>query len=318
MPAAKYARSYLQNDRSLSAETISKFQVGYNPKGRSLCNEIEALGRDPGPLMSKTGLDYFGGYIVFPILKGQKAVSATSRFPGSHSFRNHLHLAEAIPIVFNWNAINEPTIYVVEAPICAMSMYQAGLNAVAVLGAYATGKRLLSSGVNPEQRVILVPDNDQSGNGFEMAVSGAAQLWEAGIHNLYIIKPEILAPFKDINQILVEKGADFISKLIIGKEFPIDRLPEFQMKLEKAREITNIQPHYELSQSEEKGNIIELLSRYGQIKKSGNRFIMCCPIHGENNASLVIYPETNTWFCFGCRRGGGARQFKAFIGEFSR
>lgn len=32
----------------------------------------------------------------------------------------------------------------------------------------------------------------------------------------------------------------------------------------------------------------------------------CCPFHNERTPSLKIYDETNSWYCFGCHRGGDA------------
>lgn len=35
----------------------------------------------------------------------------------------------------------------------------------------------------------------------------------------------------------------------------------------------------------------------------------CCPFHGEKTASLKIYDKTNSWYCFGCNRGGDVITF---------
>ena len=39
---------------------------------------------------------------------------------------------------------------------------------------------------------------------------------------------------------------------------------------------------------------------------------ICCPFHEEKTPSLVIYPQTNTWFCFGCSKTGDVIQFIEF------
>ncbi len=36
-----------------------------------------------------------------------------------------------------------------------------------------------------------------------------------------------------------------------------------------------------------------------------------CPFHEDDTASLKIYPETNTYNCFGCKRNGDAIEFCA-------
>ncbi len=34
------------------------------------------------------------------------------------------------------------------------------------------------------------------------------------------------------------------------------------------------------------------------------RLNCCCPLHNEKVPSFVIYVATNSWYCFGCGRGG--------------
>lgn len=50
-------------------------------------------------------------------------------------------------------------------------------------------------------------------------------------------------------------------------------------------------------------DIVSLASSSANLKKSGSRYSCRCPFHADNDASLVIYPATNTWHCFGCGKG---------------
>ena len=55
--------------------------------------------------------------------------------------------------------------------------------------------------------------------------------------------------------------------------------------------------------------IAEIISRYIELKRSGNNYKALCPFHGENTASFVVNTEKNFYYCFGCQATGDAIDF---------
>ena len=51
-------------------------------------------------------------------------------------------------------------------------------------------------------------------------------------------------------------------------------------------------------------DIVEVISSYIAIKKSGANYKATCPFHSEKSASLMISPQKQIWHCFGCGEGG--------------
>ncbi len=51
-------------------------------------------------------------------------------------------------------------------------------------------------------------------------------------------------------------------------------------------------------------DIVELVSAYLPLKKSGVSFKACCPFHHEKTPSFYVSRDKGMWYCFGCSEGG--------------
>lgn len=56
-------------------------------------------------------------------------------------------------------------------------------------------------------------------------------------------------------------------------------------------------------------NILDVVSQYVTLKKSGANHKGLCPFHQENTPSFFVHPGKNLYKCFGCGAGGDAINF---------
>jgi DNA primase len=57
-------------------------------------------------------------------------------------------------------------------------------------------------------------------------------------------------------------------------------------------------------------DIVELISRYTPLKRSGSTYKGLCPFHNERTPSFVVFPHSGSWRCFGaCGIGGDLFSF---------
>ncbi len=56
-------------------------------------------------------------------------------------------------------------------------------------------------------------------------------------------------------------------------------------------------------------DVVDVISQYIELKKSGANFKACCPFHGETTPSFVVSPAKQIYHCFGCGVGGDSIKF---------
>lgn len=56
-------------------------------------------------------------------------------------------------------------------------------------------------------------------------------------------------------------------------------------------------------------DIVDLISQYLKVKKSGNNYFANCPFHNEKTPSFSINPQQQFFHCFGCNESGDAISF---------
>lgn len=56
-------------------------------------------------------------------------------------------------------------------------------------------------------------------------------------------------------------------------------------------------------------DVVDVISQFLELKKTGANFKACCPFHGETTPSFVVSPAKQIYHCFGCGVGGDSIKF---------
>ncbi|MCI9036904.1 MAG: DNA primase [Oscillospiraceae bacterium] len=68
-------------------------------------------------------------------------------------------------------------------------------------------------------------------------------------------------------------------------------------------------PQQFLDELASRNDIVDVISPYVALTRKGNNYFGLCPFHNEKTGSFSVSADKQMYYCFGCRRGGGAVNF---------
>lgn len=59
-----------------------------------------------------------------------------------------------------------------------------------------------------------------------------------------------------------------------------------------------------ISELKMRNDIEDVVGSYVNVKRRGRNLVGLCPFHSEKTPSFTVYPDSQSFYCFGCGAGG--------------
>ena len=329
----------LINERGLTKQTIGIFGIGFSGgsaldgMNREYQNELKEIG-----VLNEKGNDRNWSRITFPIhnkdgelsgFMGRQTSEGDVKYllPADNSYLHKMetlfNLHRAIPYIEK-----EKYVHIVEGVFDVMALWQVGIrNVVAPLGTALT----------PEQLVVISDYTDRFVLGFDGDVAGfKASLRATRLITEYMRERQPGWTLKDGVALLgLDEGkdvGDYLKKpnesveMVNQKWSFVDycklkaqtdvKYKEAFLDFKKESTAVGIVPKTKSSLTaiiEQQVDIVEVASRYTDVKKAGRNYMASCTSagHTDKTPSMLINPSTQRFRCFGCGCHGNVIQLVA-------
>jgi DNA primase len=274
-----HVREYLQQARGISPEIIDLHVLGWN-----------------GSRITIPIFDRAGQFAFFKLAKAPNDQTASPKMLATPGARAEL---------YGWERVfaNPEQIIICEGEFDRLALESRGFAAVTSTGGALTFRPEWAEVLREIPTIYMCFDNDAAGR------EGAGRVARLISHARIVRLPEEVGEGGDVT--------DFFVRLGRGREEFVRLLESAQpLSDEQRAEGPTRQPAVaraahdsEVDRLKRSVAIEDLVARYVELYTSGQNYRARCPFHDDRNPSFVVYPQTQTFYCFGCREHGDVMSF---------
>jgi DNA primase len=273
----EHIREYLRLERGISDAVVDLALLGWDGRRITI------------PIFNRDGISTF-----FKLAKAPDDTSNTPKMlapPGTH--------AE----LYGWERLQPapPEITICEGEFDRLVLESHGFRTVTSTGGTGVFRREWPDYFKEIPMVYVCFDRDLAGN------TGARKVAQLIPHARIVQLPEGLGESGDVTDFFVRLGrSEEESRQLLERAKPMAQetvatapsrpgpLNEFRKEVEDLKRGTNIE---------------NIASRYLELRPNGRTYIGRCPFHGDQHPSFVIYPDSQSFYCFGCLAYGDVITF---------
>src|SRR5437660_223371 len=272
-------RDYLREARGISEAVIDRFVLGWN-----------------GSRITIPIFDRDGGFAFFKLAKDPEDKTDTPKTlatPGAH--------AE----LYGWERMlpkpNE--IIICEGEFDRLVLESRGFAAVTSTGGAATFRPEWAEAFREIPTIYMCFDNDAAGR------AGAQRVTRLIPHARIVQLPTEVGEGGDVTDFFVRVGRspkEFVRLLEAAQPLSEEKRVEIAARKPVPRRTAD---DSEVERLKSGIAIEDVISRYVTLRVSGQNYKARCPFHEDRNPSFVVYRQTRTFYCFGCRGHGDVLSF---------
>src|SRR5437870_9868238 len=273
-----HVREYLQQARGISPEIIDLHLLGWNGTRITI------------PIFDRAG--------QFSFFKLAKAPNDQTDSPKMLVTPGHAEL-------YGWDRVlaNPERIILCEGEFGRLALESRGFAAVTSTGGALTFRLTWAEAFREIPQVYICFDNDGPG------LAGAERVARLIPRARLVRLPDEVGDGGDVTDFFVRLGRsreEFIGLLDAARPLPEEQRAKQPAAMPKQAGAAR---NDEVERLKRSIAIEDLVARYVELSTSGGNYRARCPFHDDRNPSFVVYPQTQTFYCFGCGEHGDVLSF---------
>ncbi len=205
--------------------------------------------------------------------------------------------------LYGWERLKAkaPRVVICEGEFDRLVLEGQGIGAVTSTGGAGVFKEEWSETFRAIPEVYLCFDRDSAGE------AGVLRVGRLIPHAKVVRLPDEVGEGGDVTDFFVRLGKgreEFLELLAAATPIPAEALKRrFEGGMEGGRDRTEIE--------ELKARLLltEVATKYLTLQLTGDTLVARCPFHEDHSPSFVIFPRSQTFFCFGCQARGDVLSF---------